>query len=187
MMKDGLSTKKDYKKYRLAGCPDGDKRLLDVWKLDTGYDPDYNYYDVSTGEGTYEIPVSVRLNYIDRSYYISAVKQESRWKDRESRANLQIEEGEYLNLTYLNSVWVQYAIQNRKVGGWKIANATMNYAQSLPYLKIALDYLREREEKEAEMLSRYMRPLSGLAGEPIRVEDGEPVPQAYGNQGKSVC
>ena len=63
---------------------------------------------------------------------------------------------EYLNLTYLNSVWVQYAIQNRKVGGWKIANATMNYAQSLPYLKIALDYLREREEKEAEMLNRYM-------------------------------
>ena len=148
--------KEDYKKYRLAGCPDGDKRLLDVWKLDTGYDPDYNYYDASTGEGTYEIPVSVRLNYIDRSYYISAVKQESRWRDRESRANLQIEEGEYLNLTYLNSVWVQYAIQNRKVGGWKIANATMNYAQSLPYLKIALDYLREREEKEAEMLNRCM-------------------------------
>lgn len=148
--------KEDYKKYRLAGCSDGDKRLLDVWKLDTGYDPDYNYYDVSTGKGTYEIPVSVRLNYIDRSYYISAVKRESCCRNRISTANLRIEEGEYLNLTYLNSVWVQYAIQNRKVGGWRIANATMNYAQSLPYLKIALDYLREREEKEAKILNRYM-------------------------------
>lgn len=148
--------KEDYKMYRLAGIPDGDERLLDAWKKDKRYDPGHNYYDHSTGEGTYEVPVSVRLKYTDRSYYISALKQESCWRDRESRANLQIEEGEYLNLTYLNSVWVQYAIQNRKIGGWRIANATMNYSQSLPYLKIALDYLREREEKEAEMLSHHM-------------------------------
>lgn len=65
-------------------------------------------------------------------------------------------EGEYLNLTYLNSVYILYAIQNRKIGGWTIGRQTINYANSIVYLNIALEYLREREKKESEMLSKYM-------------------------------
>ena len=32
----------------------------------------------------------------------------------------------------------------------------MDYANSIPYLKKALDYIRERESAEADMLSKYM-------------------------------
>ena len=69
---------------------------------------------------------------------------------------MEIEEGEYLNLTYLNSVYVLYAIQNRKIGGWIVGRQCMDYSNSIQYLNIALEYLRKREEKEAELLEKYM-------------------------------
>ena len=70
--------------------------------------------------------------------------------------NMEIEEGEYLNLTYLNSVYVLYAIQNRKIGGWRIGGKVMDYANSIQYLNIALEYLRKREKEEEKMLEKYM-------------------------------
>ena len=61
-----------------------------------------------------------------------------------------------LNLTYLNSIYVLYAIKNRKVGGWTVGGKRIDYANSIEYLNIALEFLRERERKEAEMLTKYM-------------------------------
>ena len=89
-------------------------------------------------------------------YYLSAEKEYSGWSSKKSYANMEIREGEYLNLTYLNSVYVLYAIQNRKVGGWVIGGKTMDYANSIQYLNIALEYLRKREETEAGLLKKYM-------------------------------
>ena len=117
---------------------------------------DTDQIDPMNETASYKVPKGIRRNFTRFHYYLSAEKEGGRWTGKKSYANMEIEEGEYLNLTYLNSVYVLYAIQNRKIGGWTIGGKTMDYANSIEYLNIALEYLREREKKEAEMLGKYM-------------------------------
>ena len=74
---------------------------------------------------------------------------------------MEIRPGEYLNLTFLNSVYLVYAIQNHKIGGWRRGGMTVDYANSIPYLNKALEYIRKREKEEAVMLGRYMELYEG--------------------------
>lgn len=107
----------------------------------------------------YEVPQSIEHTETKYKYYISAVKQESRrWGNTESpaTANLEVFPDEYLNLTYLNSVWIRYAITNKKTGGFNIGNQSVNYTTAVPYLQKALQYLDEREREEAELLEKFM-------------------------------
>lgn len=67
--------------------------------------------------------------------------------------------GEFLNLTYLDSVRLRYVIANRKVTSWRIGGCDVDYAAALRYLNKALEYLDEREKKEKEMLLKYMDKL----------------------------
>lgn len=103
------------------------------------------------------------LTETDPRCYISARKSESNyWGDkRDSFANMEIRHNEYLNLTFLNSEYLTYAIRNRKIGGWKRGNMHVNYADSIPYLNTALQYIRKREEEEAAMLRKYMELYDG--------------------------
>ena len=103
----------------------------------------------------YLIPYKMEKLDTEYHYFLSAEK-DGEWEKRRSHANMEIFSGEYLNLTYLNSVYVTYAIQNRKIGGWSIGGTEVDYAHSLKYLNVALEYLREREEKEAKLLLPYM-------------------------------
>lgn len=117
---------------------------------------DKDLIDPINETASYKVPKGIRKNFTRLHYYLSAEKGCGRWTGKKSFANMEIEEGEYLNLTYLNSVYVLYAIQNRKIGGWIVGEQQMDYANSIQYLNIALEYLRKREEKEAELLEKYM-------------------------------
>ena len=66
---------------------------------------------------------------------------------------MQIYEYEVINLTFLNSVYVRYAIINNKVKGWRIGGQTVDFAYAIRYLNAALSYLDKREEQEAEILT----------------------------------
>lgn len=87
-------------------------------------------------------------------YFISEEKRDSRYSRTKARANFEIypRDHEMLNLTYLNSVYVRYAIMNREMGTWYVEN----YAASIRYLNKALAYLTEREKTEEVRLSKYM-------------------------------
>lgn len=74
---------------------------------------------------------------------------------------MEIMPDEYLNLTFLNSIYLVYAIQNRKMGGWRRGNKAVEYSDGIPYLNMALAYVREREETEAELLEKYMELYEG--------------------------
>lgn len=117
---------------------------------------EHDYIDVSGQSGYFLIPKSVKKVETIRHIFLSAKKESSFWRRKFSTANMEVENDEYLNLTYLNSVYVRYAIQNKKIGEWKIGGITIDYANSLPYLNATLDYLKKRESEEEQLLSKYM-------------------------------
>lgn len=93
-----------------------------------------------------------------RHNYISAQKSDTNFRGdgKDAYANMEVFSDEYLNLTFLNSVYLLYAIQNRNIGGWVRGGQVVSYADSIPYLNKALEYIREREKDEAELLKPYM-------------------------------
>lgn len=101
----------------------------------------------------------------ERHYFISEIKEDSGYdwrtdsQKKKARANMEVYKGEFLNLTYLDSVRLRYAIANRKVTSWRIGRCNVDYAAALRYLNNALEYLDEREKEEKEMLLKYMDKL----------------------------
>ena len=138
----GLSPEEIHDLYIRKGYERNRDQYIDFW----GDDHYYTVYD--------------RTEFLDEvtHYYISAEKSDSYYSDKENiaRANMEIKSKEYINLTYLNSIYLLYVLQNRNIGDWRSGRATVDFANALPYLNKALEYLRKREEKEAEMLEKYM-------------------------------
>lgn len=116
------------------------------------------YYHCNNDQNASYKAKRIELRATEYEYYVSAKKTDSNWngKGRDSFANLEIREGEYINLTYLNSVYIRYAIANRQANEVRIASHTVNYKTMIPYLQTALRYLDEREQAEAAMLKPYM-------------------------------
>lgn len=106
----------------------------------------------------YEVYDRTELKDSYNEYFISAKKTDSNyWGDgKDAYANMQIFSDEYINLTFLNSVYISYVINSRKIGNWHQGKVQMDYAGSLKYLNTALQYLRNREKTEAAMLEKYM-------------------------------
>ena len=69
-----------------------------------------------------------------------------------ARSNFEINSDEYINLTYMNSVWLEWVITNKELGGWKSGGLAVNYAYAIRYLKTAMDFVREREREEKYLI-----------------------------------
>lgn len=101
------------------------------------------------------------INMIDKSgnIYVSAIKEYSYCG---ARSNFLIEKGEFLNLTFMNSLWLEYYIMTKKIGdfGRKLdqygRTIFLDYAYLIPYFKQALEYVKEREAEEAALLQPYV-------------------------------
>ena len=88
-------------------------------------------------------------------YFVSLKKQYS--SQSSSRANFEIFTDEFINLTFLNSVWLTYAIQNRKVGKWRLGGETVSYAYSVRYLNKALELVKKREMEERKLIGQFIK------------------------------
>jgi len=86
-------------------------------------------------------------------YYVSL---EKRWSDYGARSNFMIQKDEFINLTFLNSEWLYYAIINKKVGNFSINGKVVSYAHAVRYLKYAYQYLKEREVYELSLIKNYL-------------------------------
>jgi len=101
------------------------------------------------------------INMIDESgnVYISV---EKKYSFCGARSNFLIQKGEFLNLTFMNSLWLSYYIMTKKIGDFgrkqdQFGRTTaLDYAYLIPFFKQALEYLREREKEEATLLSQYV-------------------------------
>lgn len=97
----------------------------------------------------------------EEHYFISEEKADSGYDWRLGRevkkahANMEVYKGEFLDLTYLDSVRLKYAIVNRKVNNWCIGHKQVDYAMALRYLNKALEYLIAREKTEKDLLLKY--------------------------------
>lgn len=97
----------------------------------------------------------------EEHYFISEEKTDSGYDWRLDRtvkkahANMEVYKGEFLDLTYLDSVRLKYAIVNRKVNNWCIGHRQVDYAMALKYLNKALEYLIVREKTEKDLLLKY--------------------------------
>ena len=99
-----------------------------------------------------------RFDYVGKHVFISLPKTNClyRWdsEDQEAnpRANFELYEGEYINLTFLNSVWLTWVVNNRFLGDWKIKGEPVTYAYGIKYLKTALDFIKKREIEEKRLI-----------------------------------
>lgn len=78
-------------------------------------------------------------------YYVSVEKDTSIVG---ARSNFEVYPEEFINLTYMNSVWLEWVINSKTLGGWKVGGCAVNYAYAIRYLNTALDYVRDREVRE---------------------------------------
>ncbi len=88
----------------------------------------------------------------DYKYYISLEKDENWMTGKSARANFNVYKDEFINLTFMNSVWLEYVLTNHKDGGIQIHGETVDFAYVIPYIKNALSHVRKREEQVAEWI-----------------------------------
>lgn len=81
----------------------------------------------------------------DRHVFVSVPKM---WSDSGARSNFELNSYEYINLTFLNSVWLEWCITTKSLGGWSVGGSQVNYSYAIKYLKTALDFVRKREATE---------------------------------------
>ena len=87
----------------------------------------------------------------DPHFFVSVKKTES--NSGTARSNFEIYPDEVINLTYMNSVWLEYAINNRNLGGWVVGHQAVDYAYGIRYLNTALEHVRHREAEETALLN----------------------------------
>ena len=89
-----------------------------------------------------------RFDRVDRHVFVSLEKSDS----ENARANFELYEDEYINLTFMNSIWLTWAINTKNLGNWHVKGTPIIYAHAIRYLNTALDYARRREEAEKEAI-----------------------------------
>ena len=72
--------------------------------------------------------------------------------DKLARSNFEVYDKEIINLTYMNSVWLEWVINNKKLGGWSVGGKAVDYAYAIRYLKTAMDFIRTREVEEKALI-----------------------------------
>ena len=107
-----------------------------------------------------------------RHIYVSVEKSESGYLGRTpARANFEVHGHEFINLTYMNSVWLEWVITNKSLGGWTIQGHPVDYAYAIRYLKTALDFVRKRESQEKELLDAVDTGICKDPDWPVRLSE----------------
>lgn len=86
---------------------------------------------------------------VKRHIFVSVEKE---WSYNGARSNFELYENEYINLTYMNSVWLEWVVNIRTLGDWTIKGQAVSYAYAIRYIKTALDFVRKREAGERALL-----------------------------------
>ena len=120
------------------------------------YNKNYGLEGRGECDRTRDCKVEVGLNHVnlvekddyDRcTIYVSAKKQ---WSIKGARANVNCRPNEYINITYMNSIWIKYYIQTKKLG--RYAN---DYAKMIKPFKHTVEIIEKREKEEMMKIKQY--------------------------------
>lgn len=107
------------------------------------------------------------LTNVETHYYVSL----SKWnadsdyvynggrytkRQREARANFELDPSEFINVEVMNSEWIKYLLITKKVDGVRIGGRDINYNYFIPYLNRMMEHVKERETEERELISKYL-------------------------------
>lgn len=107
------------------------------------------------------------LTNIETHYYVSLLKRNSdcdyvynggRYteRQRESRANFELDPSEFINVEVMNSEWIKYLLITKKVNGVRIGGREINYNYFIPYLNRMMDHVKQREREESDLISKHL-------------------------------
>ena len=89
-------------------------------------------------------------------------------RQRDAHALFRVYTDEFVNLTYMNSVWLRYVITTRNLGGY---GRMGQYAEVIRYLNKALDFVKEREIEEKGLIEQYYPALSSDPDWPVKLSE----------------
>lgn len=108
-----------------------------------------------------------KINLIENDRIFIAVKKDDWWNERKNRANFEVETSEFINLEYMNSVWMKYFIDTKKIGQFGSSRdsitgyySSLDYSYLIKYFKIAYKFLTEREFDEEQLIKQYVDDIS---------------------------
>lgn len=112
------------------------------------------------------------LTNIETHYYVSLLKWNGDYvynggryteRQRDSRANFELDPTEFINVEVMNSEWIKYLLVTKKVAGVCIGGREINYNYFIPYLNRMLEHVKEREKEEYQAISEHV----DLSGYPV--------------------
>ena len=108
-----------------------------------------------------------KINLIENDRIFIAVKKDDWWNERKNRANFEVETSEFINLEYMNSIWMKYFIDTKKIGQFGSSrdsvtgyHSSLDYSYLIKYFKIAYKFLTDREFDEEELIKQYVDDIS---------------------------
>lgn len=104
-------------------------------------------HDCEVPEGINRVNLLESDDYGRSSIYVSAKKQ---YSCKGATANVKVYKNEYINITYMNSIWLSYYVQTKKMGSY-----AEDYAKMVKHFKRAIEILKEREAKEMVYIKKY--------------------------------
>lgn len=108
------------------------------------------------------------FDYRRQHVYISVPKM---FSYADARSNFELQPEEYINLTYLNSVWLEWAVTTKNLGGWTVGGKEVTYAYAIKYIKTALDFIRKREKEEKAHLDAVDSTITQDPDWPLRLSE----------------
>ena len=104
-------------------------------------------HDCEVPEGINKVNLLESDEYGHCSIYVSAKK---RYSEKGATANVRVRANEYINITYMNSIWLSYYVQTKKMGAY-----AEDYAKMVKHFKRAIEILKEREAEEMSYIKKY--------------------------------
>lgn len=104
-------------------------------------------HDCKVPEGINRVNFLESDEYGHSSIYVSAKKL---YSYKGATANVVVYKNEYINITYMNSIWLSYYVQTKKMGKY-----AEDYAKMVKHFKRAIEILKEREAEEMSYIKKY--------------------------------